>query len=145
MILERIGELSRRERDVLNAVAVCSGAPAETISEITAIPIEDTLASAELLIARGLLRERGDAAGSVLELTHLRLRDCVYGSIPAAKRRELHRRAAAALNKRYLPQRWDPELSAVLSHHYAKAGERVLELKQYLRERIEFMKDQCGL
>ena len=136
LILERIGELSRRERDVLNAVAVCSGAPAETISEITAIPIEDTLASAELLIARGLLRERGDAAGSVLELTHLRLRDCVYGSIPAAKRRELHRRAAAALNKRYLPQRWDPELSAVLSHHYAKAGERVLELKQYLRELI---------
>ena len=136
LIIERMGELDQRERDVLNAVAVCVGGTSEIISEITLIPIEETLAAAELLISKGLIREREGSGGAVWEFTHLKLRECVYDSIPAARRRELHRRAAAALNKRYLPQHWDPALSAMLSHHYAKAGERVLELKQYLRELI---------
>jgi len=136
LIIERMGELSERERDVSNAIAVCSGGPAEIISEITEIPIGDTLASAERLIAMGLVREREEAGNAFWEFTHLKLRECVYDAIPAARRKELHRRAAAALDKRYLPQHWDPALSAMLSHHYAKAGERVLELKQYLRELI---------
>ena len=136
LIIERMGELSQRERDVLNAIAVCAAGASEIISEITSLSSEETLASAELLVSKGLIREREEAEKALWEFTHLKLRECVYSSIPAARRRELHRRAAAALNKRYLPQHWDPALSAMLSHHYAKAGERILELKQYLRELI---------
>ena len=40
LIIERMGELDQRERDVLNAVAVCVGGTSEIISEITLIPIE---------------------------------------------------------------------------------------------------------
>ncbi len=136
LIIERMGELSQRERDVLNAIAVCAAGAPEIISEITSLSAEETLASAELLVSKGLIREREEADNALWEFTHLKLRECVYSAIPAARRRELHRRAAAALNKRYLPQHWDPALSAMLSHHYAKAGERILELKQYLRELI---------
>ena len=136
LITERIGELSPQERAVLGAIAVCASASMEAVAEMTSLSIEETLASSERLTAMGLIIERETNNTASWEFTHLTLRECVYLSIPASRRKELHRRAAEALSKRYLPQHWNPELSSMLSHHYAKAGERVLELKQYLRELI---------
>lgn len=136
LIIERIGELSETDRGVLNAAAVSTGVSAEIISEVSSYTLEETVTSLEQLSLKWLLRKRDLLGDSVFEFTHLKLQECVYNSIPTAKRKELHRRTAAALNKRYLPQNWDPALSATISTHYKKAGEKVLELKQYLRELI---------
>lgn len=137
LIMSRIGELSELQQSVLTVLSVFAvGADTEQIAKATSHQHNEILSAGEILISKGLLNERQEGGRVIWDFTHVKVRECIYESISLSKRQELHRKAAEVLNKRYSPQKWDPELSSMLCHHYLKSGQRAMELKQYLRELI---------
>ncbi len=137
LIMARIGELSELQQDILSILSVFAvGAEPEQIAEGTHRQHDIILSAGEVLISKGLLNEREEGTKVIWDFSHVKVRECIYYSMPLSKRQELHRKAAEVLNNRYSPQKWDPELSAMLCHHYMKSGQRAMELKQYLRELI---------
>ena len=137
LIMARIGELSVLQQSVLSVLSVFAvGADTEQIAEATSHQHNEVLSAGETLLSKGLLNERQEGGRVMWDFTHVKVRECIYESISLSKRQELHGRAAEVLNKRYSPQKWDPELSSMLCHHYLKSGQRSMELKQHLRELI---------
>lgn len=136
MIMERIDRLSEKERVVLRALAVCKAGSPNIISEVAELSVNETAQAAEVLVAKGLIEEHSKDKTPFWCFTHQKLREYIYNSISLSSRQELHRKVGSALEKRYSPRIWDPELSAAIRRHYTQAGDLALELKQYLRELV---------
>ena len=93
VVQEELDQLSAATRQTLRAAAVLGQVfAADALSAVVGVARADT----EDLLATGLVIHRGDRLGFV----HALVRDGVHGSIPAADRAELHRRAAAWFEER---------------------------------------------
>lgn len=136
LILERIDRLSEAERSVLLALSVCTAGCPELIAETSGLSLNEAIQAAEVLLQKYMIEEQRRGGAPFWCFAHQKVRECIYNSIPLSKRQDLHRRAALSLEKRYSPQTWDPELSAAIRYHCVAAGEKGLELKQYLRELV---------
>ncbi len=137
LIMARIGDLSELQQNVLAVISVFAvGASPEQITEATSMQYNEVLSAGETLLSKGLLNEREEDGRVIWDFTHAKVRECIYESISLSKRQEFHKEVAEVLNNRYSPQKWDPELSTMLCHHYMRSGQRAMELKQYLRELI---------
>lgn len=137
LIMARIGDLSELQQNVLSVLSVFAvGAAPEQIAEATSRGQHEVLLAGETLLSKGLLNEWEEDGRVIWDFTHAKVRECTYESISLSKRQELHKRVAGVLNNIYSPQKWDPDLSTMLCHHYMRSGQRAMELKQYLRELI---------
>ena len=137
LMMERIGKLSPIQQDILTALSVfTAGAEPEQTAEVTGYTMADILPAAESVIKKGLLREKLEDNRVIWDFTHSSVRGCIYESISLSKRQDLHSKAAEVLGRSYSPQRWDPNLSSMLRHHYVKSGQKVPELRQCIRELI---------
>ena len=136
LIMERTDRLSEKERSMLRAMSVCIAGNPDIISETAALPKNDTIQAAEVLVSKGLIEEHTQDGRPFWCFTHQKLREYIYSSIPLSRRQELHRIAASALEKRYSSRTWNPELCAAIRHHYTQSGDKALEIKQYLRELV---------
>ncbi|MEA4871926.1 MAG: AAA family ATPase [Synergistaceae bacterium] len=137
LIMARIGDLSELQQNVLSVLSVFAvGATPEQIAEATCREHHEVLLAGETLLFKGLLNEREEEGRVIWDFTHAKVRECIYESISLSKRQELHKKVAEVLNNIYSPQKWNPELSTMLCHHYMRSGQRAMELKQYLRELI---------
>ncbi len=134
LIMERTNRLSEKERTVLRAVSACVAGSPEIISETAGLNQSEAVLTAEMLFSKGLLEEHIDGNVPLWCFTHQKLREYIYGSIPFSLKRELHRKAAGALEKIYSPSVWNPDLSAAIHRHRMLSGDKALELRQYLRE-----------
>lgn len=136
LILERIDKLSDAERDVLLALSVCTTGSPKLIADTSGLSLHEAVQAADVLVQKHMIEEQ--QRGDVLFwcFSHQKVRECIYNSITFSKRQNMHRRAALSLEGRYSPQTWDPELSAAIRHHCIMAGEKSLELQQYLRELV---------
>jgi DNA-binding SARP family transcriptional activator len=111
IVLARVRRLSPQAASVLTAAAV--------LGQGFDLPVIERLAEADSLLdaleeacAAGLLEE---ASGSSYGFHHALTRDAVYGSIRQARRAELHRQAAAALEAVHGLEP-GPELGAIAYH-----------------------------
>ena len=137
LIMARMGELSSLQRNILAALSVfAAGAEPAQVAEAVGRPLDEILPAADGLLTRELINERAEDGRVVWDFIHVKVRDCVYGSLSLSSRQELHRKAAGVLAGRYSPLRWDPNLGAMLSHHYQKSGQKTMQLRQYIRELI---------
>ena len=137
LVVDRLGDMDPAQRGVLETLAVFGTAAGPVqLAEAMGADESSLRAAGEELISRGLLTEKEENGLAVWDFLHDRVRTCVYESISLARRQELHKKAAQVLNLRWSPQRWDPQLSSLLRHHYQKSGQREMELKQYIRELI---------
>jgi predicted ATPase/class 3 adenylate cyclase len=85
--------------------------------------IEDVDEALDALEARGLVRRRGESRveGDVeYSFKHILTRDTAYGTLPRARRRELHAAAAAFIEG---ATSGSSELAWLLAYHWREAGE----------------------
>lgn len=137
LIMARIGELSDLQKNILAALSVfAAGAEPAQVAEAVGRPLDEILPAADELLTRELINERAEEGRVMWDFIHVKVRDCIYGSVSLSNRQELHRKVAEVLAKRYSPFRWDPNLGAMLRHHYRKSGQKTMELRQYIRELI---------
>lgn len=137
LIMARIGELSELQQNILSILSVFAvGAGPEQLAKALCRERHEIVYAGEALISKGLLKERDWGGRIIWDFNHAKVRECIYGSLSLSKRQELHKKVACVLNDRYSPQKWDPELSSMLRHHYIKSGQRAMELRQCLRELI---------
>jgi DNA-binding SARP family transcriptional activator len=111
VVLARVGRLSASSAEALTSASVLG----ETFDLAV---LEHLLGSSELLdvldeaAAAGLI---DDAAGGRYHFAHALTRDAIYGGIGPARRADLHRRAAAALERVHGLDE-GPELAAIALH-----------------------------
>lgn len=121
MIGRRLDHAGTETRDVLLAGAVVGrGFSFELIEEVcggSELAVLDPLDSA---VELGILREEAGAPGQY-RFHHGLVRDALYAELDVARRTDLHRRVAEAL-ERVLGGDREPHL-AELAHHYFAAGE----------------------
>ncbi|MDB5097527.1 MAG: putative serine/threonine protein kinase, partial [Cyanobacteria bacterium RYN_339] len=112
-VLRRAANLPPESAALLRLAAVLGPAPLrEVLARASGLPDDAYLAAVEPLLERQFLV----AGEQGYRLPHDRLREAVYGAIPAGTRRELHQRCGAALEP------LDPG-PAVLAHHFLRAGD----------------------
>ena len=115
--LRTVGETAGQ---VLAAAAVVGRSfDFDTVREASGRGEEETLQSLEELVSRGLIREVRDASsvGATYDFDHDKLRTLVYEGTGLARRRLLHRRAAAALAARARGREAGPLAGQVARHH----------------------------
>ncbi|QIN83830.1 AAA family ATPase [Rubrobacter tropicus] len=115
--LRTVGETAAQ---VLAAAAVVGRSfDFDTVREASGRGEEETLASLEELVSRGLIREKRDAPsdGPTYDFDHDKLRTLVYEGTGLARRRLLHRRAAAALAGPAKRREPGPLADQIARHH----------------------------
>ena len=112
--LATLGELSTQV--VAGAAVLGRSFAADTVRDASGRGDEEIVLALEELVARGVLVEGADGT---LDFRHEQARDLVYEEMTLARRRLLHRRAAAALGGRGRRELQ----AAVIAHHLALAGE----------------------
>jgi hypothetical protein len=73
----------------------------------------------EELVSHALLDEM---AGDQLRFAHDKVREVAYEGVPVDRRRELHRCAAIAIEKKRFNAAARPSLDPILAHHWGRAG-----------------------
>ena len=129
--LRTVGETAGQ---VLAAAAVVGRSfDFDTVREASGRGEEEVLRSLEELVSRGLIREVGDASfeDPTYDFDHDKLRTLVYEGTGLARRRLLHRRAAAALAGRARVREAGP-LAGQLARHHRLAGQDT-EAAEYYR------------
>lgn len=98
--LELTARLAAMDGDsvrLLRTVAVLGSSWVDRIDTATIAGVEEPSIAIELLVDGGLLVERETSPLADVRIVHALVRAAIYQSIPAAERRELHRRAAESL------------------------------------------------
>src|SRR5918998_1057618 len=140
--LRTVGETAGQ---VLAAAAVVGRSfDFDTVREASGRGEEETLASLEELASRGLIREVPDAAtgGPTYDFDHDKLRTLVYEGTGLARRRLLHRRAAAALAGRARGREIGP-IAGQIARHHRLAGQDA-EAAEYHRLAGDHARGQAG-
>jgi len=120
----RLQGLGNEALDVISALAVLGrGASVQLVGEITGRSVAATIRGIEELLARGLLVDEK----ATLKLPHDLLREVVYRSLSAARRRMLHSTTATALSGHGDTQ------PGTLAMHYDLAGDRDAAYRYALR------------
>lgn len=118
VIERRLARLSERDMALLRVAAVAGDpfSPA-TVAEIGEVGADEATAALDAAAHAGVLTGTNAPAGYAF--SHGLLRDVVIDGLDSSRRSELHRRAAAALERRLAT---DPSLHAVVADHLAQAG-----------------------
>ncbi|NCC43264.1 MAG: hypothetical protein EOM18_06700 [Clostridia bacterium] len=137
VIEHRCESLSDRQRLFLEILSAFS--QGAYLEEISSIIIEDPLVlskTAEVLLDMGLLEENSQPGNksSLLFFHHIKIKEYIYGSMPNFKKKELHKKIATLIEGYHSKQRWTPQISAQLYHHYESAGLEEKELSLHLQE-----------
>jgi DNA-binding SARP family transcriptional activator len=111
VVLARVGRLSAASAEALTAASVLGEMFQLTVLEHV-LGANDLLDALDEAAAAGLI---DDAAGGRYHFAHTLTRDAVYGGIGPARRADLHRRAAAALERVHGLEP-SPELAAIALH-----------------------------
>ena len=113
-VAERVARLSPGARGIVEAAAVVA-APADLtmLAAIAELPNATALDGLREGLRAGVLVEEENGFCGI---RHALANQAVYERLPRAARRQLHQRAAAAL------ERVEPRPVAVLAHHYRAAG-----------------------
>ena len=111
VVLARVGRLSTASADALTAASVLGETFDLTVLE-QLLGSESLLDPLDEAAAAGLI---DDAVGGRYHFAHALTRDAVYGGIGPARRGDLHRRAAAALERVHGLEP-GPELAAIALH-----------------------------
>nr|WP_321502513.1 AAA family ATPase [uncultured Dethiosulfovibrio sp.] len=137
VIENRCETLSEDQKLFLEILSVFSqGAYLEEISSIISKDPLVTSKTAESLLDMGLLEESSQINGqnSLILFHHAQIKEYIYNSMPKFKKNELHKKAASLLEGYYSRQRWTPQISSQLYHHYEAAGLEEKELSLHLQE-----------
>ncbi len=133
LLHERLAAVGGTAAQVLAAAAVIGRSFDLTTVRAAAGRSEDeTIASLEELVRRGLVREVAAAGDVRYDFAHGRLREAAYESISLARRRLLHRRAADAFRAR-AGWRDDLERLMLIASHEREGG-RDAEAAEAFRE-----------
>lgn len=121
LLTARLSRTTETGRQVLSAAAVLGGPfDADLLRETSGRTEEETVGAIDELVAVGLLHVADDHDDGYV-FGHDKMRELVYEDSGPARRRSLHRRAAAALRSRM--RRVDrSSLQAVLAVHLRSAG-----------------------
>lgn len=113
-VLERVGRLSPGARTMAEAAAVLQSTQPSQVLQATSVCADEHLLDAfEETLRSGLLFEEGASLG----FRHPLAAQAVYDAIPGPRRRQIHARAAAALQ-----ELGDPALGQI-AHHLRHSGE----------------------
>ena len=134
LLKSRLRTVGETAGQVLTAAAVVGRSfDFDTVRAASGRGEEETLASLEELVSRGLIREENVAPseGPTYDFDHDKLRALVYEGTGLARRRILHRRAAEALAGRARGREADP-LAGQVARHHRLAGQDA-EAAEYYR------------
>jgi len=122
MLEARLASISEAGRQLLGASAVLgTPSPPELLRDVSGRSEDETVRALEELVGRHMLEEQAGEGGLRYDLTHERLRSIIAEGTSVARRRLLHRRAAASLRRR---ARGAVERSAaMIAHHLREAGD----------------------
>ncbi|HVM10933.1 MAG TPA: AAA family ATPase [Actinomycetota bacterium] len=122
LVLERLGRLSREARLVVEAAAILGDAADEgLLGRVSRLSPGPRVAALSEGVEAGLLED--DPPGS-FDVRHSLTREAIEAVLPSPRRRELHLRAAEALEEQ------DPPPFARIARHFGEAG-RTAELVDY--------------
>jgi len=134
LLKTRLGSVDETAGQVLAAAAVVGRSfDFDTVRATSGRGEEEALTALEELLARGLIREVGDAAGvaSTYDFDHDKLRTLVYDETSLARKRLLHRRTAAALAGQARGREAE-SLAGQIAYHHRLAGQDVEAARYYL-------------
>jgi DNA-binding SARP family transcriptional activator len=120
MLERRLNQLEREARRVLEAAAVLGHQfDFDLLERVTGMSEAALLDALDRLAENRLLEEQASSTALGYDFSHDKLREVTYQCIHAARRRQLHRRAAEALADLHGD---DPAASAELTYHYRRGG-----------------------
>ncbi len=119
----KVGRLPERVRGMLEHAAVIGEEfHVETLCAITGASVTDVEEVLSEGVRGGVLSIQGLSPGEDCRFQHSTLRHVVYDAIPPRRRRELHARAAAALESVYGAE--SERVAEALAAHHAAAGDQ---------------------
>ena len=123
LIMSRLEGMSERERALVLALsAFGGGAQPEELAAVLGEEPEATERTLDALLRKKMIREVSDGARAAIDFLHANVRECLYDSMPAFRKKQLHAKIADVLSAGWSPHVWNPALSAKLCHHYTAAG-----------------------
>ncbi len=125
LIERRLGKLPDSGRQVLQAIAILdSPATPDQAQRISVRSEEETVAALEIGWRWGLLKTAAEPHPSGYDFSHDLVRDAVLQQASDARRRMLHRRAAAVLAEAAgsIPAEFRPELAGRILNHATEGG-----------------------
>jgi class 3 adenylate cyclase/predicted ATPase len=102
----------------------------ELVEALVSLESSVLAAALERLVQSDMVAQRGEPPNAIYNFKHALIRDAAYQTILKSRKRDLHRRVAETLERRYPDMaRSEPEL---LAHHYTEADvtERALDFWQ---------------
>jgi predicted ATPase len=99
----------------------------ELVDALVSLESSVLAAALERLVQSDMVAQRGEPPNAIYNFKHALIRDAAYQTILKSRKRDLHRRVAETLERRYPDMaRSEPEL---LAHHYTEADvtERALD------------------
>jgi tetratricopeptide (TPR) repeat protein len=131
LLRERLASVSETSGQVLAAAAVIGRSfEFATVRAASGRSDEETVASLEELVRRGIVREVASGREPAFDFGHARLRDAAYEDIGLARRRLLHRRVAEVL-RADAAGRDDPGRLAQIAGHEQGAGRDAAAAEAY--------------
>jgi adenylate cyclase len=128
----RIDRLEEAAKVLLQAAAVVGREfPLPVAAEIAEQAEPQSREAVQRLISAEMLYERPDVQRDEFAFRHPLVQEAAYGSLLSGRRRELHRRAAAALGTHF-KDRGD-ETAALIAHHWEEAGEVMHAAAAYVK------------
>jgi len=121
MLAARIDQLSRADKDLLQNLAVIGQEfPFALVRRVTAEPEEELAPGLARLQLAEFIYEKPAFPESEYTFKHALTREVAYNSVLSERRREIHERAAAAIEELFAGQLDDR--CAELAFHYSSAG-----------------------
>jgi predicted ATPase len=142
ILRSRLETLDEAGRQLLQTAAVIGRSfDFDALQDASGRSDEETAATLEVLLARGLIREaqpaQGEAGGEMLrgleyDFSHDKMRSLVYTETSQARRRLLHQRVADVLLRHTHGRKELRLIAGLVAYHYRQAG-RAKEAAEYSR------------
>ena len=121
-LMARLDRLGPSVREIAQTgSAIGREFPYELVSTVAPRPESETREALDLLVASGLVFQRGTPPAADYQFKHALIQDTAYGTLLRGPRQALHSRIAAAIEKR-MPDSVERE-PEILAHHLAEAGQ----------------------
>ncbi len=131
LVGRRLAGLSPEAHALVQAAAVLGReVDAEVLQAVAGFAESEALAAVKELLGRQVLEE---VRAGRLRFVHDKLREIAYEHLDDARRRELHRGAALALEKRFSDSTTFSLLYSELAHHFTESGD-LLKAIDYLEK-----------
>jgi ABC-type oligopeptide transport system substrate-binding subunit/class 3 adenylate cyclase len=131
VLLARVDSLPEGERHTLQVASVIGRSFLFRLLQATEEDSAGLEAHLALLQRQDLVRELRRQPEREYAFKHSLIQDAAYSSLPLERRKEMHRRAALALEQAF-PKRQE-EFYGILAHHYAAAGERRQAVEYFIK------------